>query len=278
MPNRRVTSVLNVIGLIAAAYVVFLGLVWFFQERIVFQPPTSPESPDTATRVIAYTSSDGIKLLAHVVEPAQPGGPIILTFHGNAMISRWMIPWAREVSRRLHATVVLPEYRGYDGVGGTPTYAGSALDAAAALAATTEQFRVEPGDMIYYGHSLGSAVATELASVAAPRALVLESPFSSAREMAGRMRIIGLGLVWGMISRVHYETVDRVAKLDVPVHVVHGERDVIIPVGMGKAVYAAARRKGKLLLVPEADHNDVPIVGGDAYWRWFAEAIRPGAH
>jgi fermentation-respiration switch protein FrsA (DUF1100 family) len=95
--------------------------------------------------------------------------------------------------------------------------------------------------------------------------------------MAGRMPVVGLRWLWKAISRVHYETLDRVAKLDVPVHVVHGERDMIIPVRMGRSVHDAARRKGGLLILPEADHNDVPIAGGDAYWRWFGEALRTDA-
>jgi fermentation-respiration switch protein FrsA (DUF1100 family) len=227
---------------------------------------------------MAYTTGDGIHLIAHVVEPAKPGGPVILAFHGNAMISRWMIPWAREVSRRFQATVVLPEYRGYDGLAGSPSYEGARLDATAALAATRERFHLSPGEMIFYGHSLGSAVATELASSAPPRALLLESPFTSARDMAARMPIVGLRFFWRAISRVHYETQDRVAKLEVPVSVAHGARDLIIPAKMGRAVFDAARKKGGLLIVAEADHNDVPIAGGDAYWEWFAKALRGGSH
>ena len=275
MATRRMTTALIVLRVVLLVYLGLIVLLWLVQERIVFQPPASPGAADTASSTIAYTSSDGIPLIAHVVEPARPGGPIIIAFHGNAMISRWMIPWAREVSRRFQATVVLPEYRGYDGLTGKPTYAGARLDAAAALAATAEQFQVKPADMIYYGHSLGTAVATELASAAHPRALLLEAPFTSAREMAGRMPVVGLRWFWKAISRVHYETIDRVAKLDVPVHVAHGERDVIIPVRMGRSVHDAARRKGGLLILTEADHNDVPIAGGDAYWHWFAEALRP---
>lgn len=278
MATRRMTTALIVLRVVIAVYLGLIVALWLLQERIVFQPPARPESADTASSTMTYTSSDGVRLIAHVVEPAQPGGPVIIAFHGNAMISRWMIPWAREVSRHFKATVVLPEYRGYDGLAGKPTYAGAGLDAAAALAATSERFHVEPGKMVYYGHSLGTAVATELASATPPRALLLEAPFSSARDMAGRMPVVGLRLFWRAISRVHYETIDRVAKLDVPVHVVHGERDMIIPVGMGHAVYEAARRKGGLLILPEADHNDVPIAGGADYWRWFAEAVRPGSH
>ena len=270
-------SALNIVILLLVVYAGFLALVWRFQERIVFQPPAKPESEDTAT-TMSYVSRDGVRLIAYVVEPPAPTGPVILAFHGNAMISRWMIPWARDLSRKVGVTVVLPEYRGYDGLSGSPTYEGSGLDAAAALAATTDRFRVTPGEIVYYGHSLGSAVATELASASPPRALVLESPFTSAREMASRMRIVGLSLMWPAISRVHYQTSERVAKLDPPVYVAHGERDVIIPSRMGRAVYDAARHKGRLLIVPEAGHNDVPIAGGDDYWRWIQEAIRSLPH
>ena len=78
---------------------------------------------------------------------------------------------------------------------------------------------------------------------------MLEAPFTSARDMAGRMPLVGLRLFWRTISRVHYETVDRVTKLDVPVHVVHGERDVIIPVAMGRAVYVVDALGWSLVIV-----------------------------
>jgi len=272
------TIAMNALGVVVLGYVIILALLWWFQERIVFQPPTNPESLDSATSTIAYTSGDGIRLVAHVVEPSAPGGPVVLAFHGNAMISRWVIPWAREMAQRTGATVVIPEFRGYDGLDGIPTYEGSALDAAAALVATGERFRVAPAAMFYYGHSLGTAIATELASASPPRALLLESPFTSARAMAARWPVPALGSFWRLISRVHYDTADRVAGLDVPVHVAHGERDVIIPSRMGREVFAAARKKGALLLVPEAGHNDVPVVGGDSYWKWIHAAIRSGSH
>ena len=189
------------------------------------------------------------------------------------MIARAFVPWAEAVARRFGARVVLPEYRGYDGLGGVPTYAGASLDAEAALAATCETFGVRSADIAYYGHSLGTAIASELAAVAPPRALILESPFTSAREMAARWPIVGLRLIWDRISRVHYDTVGRVSAVDSEVHVAHGERDIIIPSRMGLSVHAAARRPGNLLLVPEAGHNDVAAAGADEYWRWFGEAL-----
>jgi len=270
------TTALTLAGIVVAIYIAILGLLWRMQERIVFQPPPEADSPDSGTGTIAYTTSDGVELLAHVVAASSTTAPILLAFHGNAIISRWMIPWAREVSRRVGVTVVLPEYRGYDGLAGAPTYAGAGLDAIAALEATERRFGVGPERMIYYGHSLGTAVATELAASHPPAALLLESPFTSARDMAARLPFIGLGLFWNLISRVHYQTIIRVQQLEVPVHVAHGERDVIIPVRMGQSVHQASRNKGELLLVPEAGHNDVAVAGGAAYWRWMEEAVRQG--
>lgn len=271
-------TALIIVAVLIVMYAAILGLLWRVQERIVFQPPVDPESSDAGTSTIAYTSSDGIDLFAHVVEAGNSGAPVVLAFHGNAMISRWMIPWARELSRRLGVTVVLPEYRGYDGLAGVPTYPGAALDAVAALRATERRFQIRAEQMTYYGHSLGTAVAAELAAVHPPAALVLESPFTSAREMASRLPFFGLGFFWKLISRVHYQTATRVRQLEVPVHVAHGELDVIIPVRMGRSVYDAALKKGALLLVGEAGHNDVPAAGGASYWRWIGEALREGPH
>jgi uncharacterized protein len=274
MARRVTTTALTLIGMIALVYCGVLLALWRFQERIVFQPPASPESLERGARRLEYASSDDVRLVAHVVEPTGPHRTVVIAFHGNAMIARWMIPWAREVSRRFDAIVVLPEYRGYDGLEGLPTYDGAGRDAAAALAATMKQYGVSSSEVVYYGHSLGTAVAAELASSAPPRTLILESPFTSAREMALRWPVIGLGFFWPRISRVHYDTDRRVREIEAPVHVAHGERDIIIPARMGRAVHAAARRKGQLLMLADADHNDVATAGGEAYWRWFGEALR----
>jgi uncharacterized protein len=263
--------------IIAGAVVVYAGILfslWRFQERIVFQPPIDRERGLKATRQLEYRSRDGVDLVAHVVEPDGTGQGFVVAFHGNAVIARWLIPWARELARQAEVVVVLPEYRGYDGRPGQPTYEGSANDASAALEAVVREFGADPAAMTFYGHSLGSAVATELAAVARPAALVLESPFTSVREMANRWYFFGVGMFWKPISRVHYDTRGHVSVLDVPVHVAHGKRDVVVPVRMGRAVHGAARRPGQLLLVDRAGHNDLSVVGGQAYWSWIRNAVR----
>jgi fermentation-respiration switch protein FrsA (DUF1100 family) len=200
----------------------------------------------------------------------------VLAFHGNADLSRWLVPWATQVARAANVCVMIPEYRGYDGLSGVPSYGGSAHDARAALAFVRDTLRVGPERLIYYGHSLGTAIAAELAASVPPRSLVLQSPFSSARAMSRRLLVPGVSLFWRVVSRVHFDTNARVAALDVPVSVSHGDKDLIIPMWMGQEVFASARRPGELLIVPGAGHNDVPELGGRAYWTWLVRALHAG--
>ena len=258
---------------LVVAYAGLAVLLWRFQERIVFQPPPWPESPDDTAR-LSFAAGDGTALFAYVVGVPRAGRPPVLAFHGNAVVARAMIPWTREAARRLDVCVVLAEYRGYDGLRGTPTYAATALDARATLEAASAHLGVGLSSFVLFGHSLGSAVAAELASNAGAKVLVLESPFSSARDMVARWPVVGFRLGWTLVSRVHYDTVARVRQLDVPVFVAHGERDLVVPPRMGREVFSAARVPGRLLMVPGATHSDVPEIGGETYWGWLADAIR----
>ena len=120
-------------------------------------------------------------------------------------------------------------------------------------------------------------MAAELAARQAPRALVLQSPLSTARAMAARLGVPGVTRLWWLISRIHFDTPACVRALAAPVWVAHGDRDIVIPVRMGHEVFAAASDKGELLVVKGAGHNDVAEVGGEAYWSWLVRAVKSGA-
>jgi uncharacterized protein len=268
----------QLIAYIATGLLVVYGglllLLWRFQERILFQPPVGASTSPVAARQVHYRASDGAELFAFVVGDCTGEGPVVLAFHGNAEVSRWLVPWASRLAREAAACVVLAEYRGYDGLAGAPTYAASARDARAALDYIHNSLNVAPANVVLFGHSLGSAVAAELAAVAQPRALILLAPFSSARAMAARMIVPGLRVLFQVISRVHFDTVARVAELAAPVWVAHGDRDLVVPARMGREVFAAAANRGELLMVSGAGHNDVAEVGGAAYWSWLTRAVR----
>jgi pimeloyl-ACP methyl ester carboxylesterase len=280
-------SLLVVAGLVLCVYAGLLLIIWARQERIVFQPPGPPWDEGDTVRV-TYTAADGQQLFAYVVvgTRGEAGGasgadsslaprpsPLLLAFHGNAEIAAWGLPWAREVARRTGATVMLAEYRGYGGLSGRPTYASSKLDAHAAWEYARSRLGATPARTVVYGHSLGSAIGVELASEIKPHALLLESPFTSARAMAARLGVPGILPLWRAISRVHYDTRRHVADLDVPVWVVHGDRDMVTPVHMGREVFDAARRKGELLILEGVGHNDVVETGAERYWAWLQRGM-----
>ena len=273
------SSLLTIAGIVvvgAAAWVVFTTLwLWRNQERVVFQPPAVSAPDPAGAQRVEIRASDGNPTFAYVVSAAhaRQGGTVVLAFHGNADLAAWTVPWAQELSQRTGATVVVPEFRGYAGVAGRPSYQAVADDARGALAFVES---LAPRRLVLFGHSLGSAVAAELASGMRrdpPAALVLQSPFTSAREMAARMLVPVVSGLWGRITRVHYDTRGIVQRLEVPVWVAHGRLDITVPARMGRDVSAASRRKGELLVVPGAGHNDVADVGGEQYWRWLSAAV-----
>ncbi|CAN5673413.1 alpha/beta hydrolase [soil metagenome] len=263
------TAVAVAIGIMA----LLLALIWWGQEKLVFFPQGPPYPDATGVHRLDYEAADGQRLFAYVVgDPAGARG-VLLCFHGNADLAALQIPWARQVQARTGYAVALAEYRGYAGLGGKPTYAGTLLDAEAAYTAVRKA--AGPSARIaFFGHSLGSAVAAELAIKHTPSALLLKAPFTSARDMAPRVITPPLALAFRLVSRVHYDTRAAVAALDAPVWVVHGARDGVIGVEMGRAVFDAAKKKGELLLVDDADHSDVAGRGGTAYWDWIERALR----
>jgi hypothetical protein len=269
-----VRLLLSILLLAAVVYLLVLAVAWRMQERIVWQPPRLAVWPEAnGARRIDYASDDGQPLYAYLVgDPVHAPG-LVIACHGNADLAGWQVPWAQEVERRTAWAVLVPEYRGYGGLGGSPDYLSSQRDARATYRLARETLGVDSSRIALYGHSLGSAVASELASEHAPGVLVLAAPFTSAREMARGMLAYPAAMLWGAIGRVHFDTREKVAALDVPVWVAHGDRDFVVPHRMGLAVHAAARRKGELLVVRGGGHNDFAEVGGEAYWAWLARAL-----
>lgn len=222
---------------------------------------------------VSYDAVDGQKLSGFIVGDPGTAPGVLLCFHGNADLAVWQLDWARAVRSRTSYAVFLAEYRGYMSLGGRPTYSTTRLDARAAYDHLRIAFGVDRSRMVYFGHSLGSGVATELAEIHPPAVLLLQSPFSSARAMARLIVWPPISIIWRAISRIHFDTTRAVSELDVPVSVAHGRRDRIVPFRMGVEVYDAAKQKGQFLSVDKAGHNDVAEVAGEEYWRWMTRAL-----
>ena len=117
--------------------------------------------------------------------------------------------------------------------------------------------------IVYVGHSLGAAVAIELALSSPPMAMILVSPFASVRDMAN----LTFPFRWaGWLLRNHYDSISRVRRLNTPILVLHGGQDNIVPINQGRKLYMAANDPKRLQIIEKATHNDISEVGGELYW------------
>jgi fermentation-respiration switch protein FrsA (DUF1100 family) len=277
--RKPLTIAVIVATIVVVLVLLLIVLVAVFQERIAFQPQGPPYPTDDGADRVDYFASDGQPLFGYLVGAPSADKPLLLAFHGNADLAVLQLDWAREIFRRTGAAVLLAEYRGYAGLPGKPTYLGSHLDAEAAYTLARQTPGVSADRIAFFGHSLGSAVAAELAIRNPHFVLILQSPFTSARDMA--KTVIGYRpstVGWNFFSRIHFDTIEIVKNLDCPVSVAHGENDRLIPLSMGQAVFESAKQSGRLLLIPRASHNDVSIRGGEEYWEWISTSLELHTH
>ena len=215
-------------------------------------------------------TSDGYRLHGWwIPSPRRPVAAHVLFFHGNGGNISHRLVHARALTDA-GLDVLLFDYRGYGRSTGTPDEAGTYRDARAARAALLAQPGIDAAAILYLGESLGGAVATELALAEPPAGLVLQSAFTSLREMARlHYPVVPTALVPDA-----YPTLERMARVRCPVLVLHGDRDDIVPVGHGRALFAAAAGHKRLEVVPGAGHNDFVVAPGTAYGERIAAWAR----
>lgn len=197
------------------------------------------------------------------VSTARPG-PAVLFAHGNGeLVDHW--PLTLEPYRRLGVSVVLPEYRGYGRSAGSPSEPKVVSDLCALHARMTNDARIDVNRLVYHGRSLGGGAVCALARHHPPRALILESTFTSVADVAR-----GMGIPSFMIFD-RFESLPVVQAFEGPVLVMHGTRDTLVPVHHGKRL-AASNPRAKLVLY-DAGHNDLPPPGAD-YWGHIEQTLR----
>ncbi len=209
------------------------------------------------TRVLRLSASDGADV--HALALGDGAAGTIVFFHGNGETAQDVVPLARLFVERGFSAVVV-EYRGYgiSKASGPPTEEGLYADAEAVLANLAAQ-GARSSAVILWGTSLGTGVAIEMARRGRAACLVLSSPYTSILAVAQRLVPIVPGR-W-IVTDV-YDSLAKAREVNVPVLVVHGERDRLIPVAMGRAL-AAALPDCRFESVARAGHNDVFAVDGD---------------
>ncbi|MBX3273163.1 MAG: alpha/beta hydrolase [Sandaracinaceae bacterium] len=264
---RRLRSTLVALAGILA---LVLGVVWLqrsmlFPRRFTMEDPRARATPGLEVRWIEsdqgpvelwFLPGDGVTRDA-------PGPAVVFT-HGNGeLIDHW--PAALAPYRRLGLSVVLPEYRGYGRSAGDPSEARIAADLAAAHALVVRDPRVDAARLVYHGRSLGGGAVGTLLDAHPPRALILESTFTSVTDVAR-----GMG-VPGFVIADPFPLLERLGRYDGPVLVMHGTRDEVIPTAHGRRL-AASHPRAELVLY-DCGHNDLPPPESD-YWPRIERFLR----
>lgn len=264
---------LKIVVTLAAAAVLVLSGLWLFQRRLIYFPVADVPSLSSALpggRTVQISTGDGLTLTGWFVAPPTPNAAV-LVLNGNAGNRADRAPLAAALVERGYE-VLLFDYRGYGGNEGSPSEEGLALDAAAAVAVLADVGTADR--VIFLGESLGAAVAAQLAVESPPTALVLRSPFPSLSAVAA---VHYPYLPARLLLRDRYDTTQAVSGSEVPILVVAGSADSIVPSHLSRAVYEAASPNAHWVLIEDADHNDPALRVGqpllDAIDRFLDEEL-----
>ncbi|MFQ5598653.1 MAG: alpha/beta hydrolase [Nitrospiria bacterium] len=231
----------------------------FFPEKTLISTPHDVSLP---YEDITLTAADGVRINAWYV-PFQGSQKTLLWFHGNAGNIGNRVDLLHLLHRKLKVNILIIDYRGYGKSGGEISETGTALDARAAYDYLINRDDIDPRRIILFGRSLGAAVAVELATELQFGGLILESPFTSIRDMA-RERFSFLPV--DTVIKTRYDSLSKIKSVHLPLLILHGDRDQIVPFQQGRRLFEAANRPKRFHTISNGGHNDTYVVGGRAYF------------
>jgi len=249
---------------VLTAILVVLAVLWFGQRWLIYFPMGDPPAPVAVglptAQIVSFTTEDGLTLEAWFVPPVGiPTGQTVLFFGGNGGHRALRAPLAAALAIR-GIGCLLVDYRGYGGNPGLPSERGLAKDARAARAYLVDRPDIDPDRIIYFGESLGTGIAVGLATEAPPEALILRSPFPSLVEI-GEHHYPIFPVRWMLRDR--FPVLNLVTQIHVPLLIIAGELDRLVPPEFSEQVFDAANEPKALATIEGAAHNDPALMAGD---------------
>ncbi|MBE6384712.1 MAG: alpha/beta hydrolase [Lentisphaerae bacterium] len=231
-------------------------------DKIIFQPRPDLYPKLEGVEMLALKNSGNIAL--KYTPPAQEEGLIFLHCHGNAENLR-TIQWRQELFALKGYGFCAFDYEGYGRSSGKPSEAGVRRDVLRVWRYLTEEKKIPPERIVIHGFSLGTGAAVFLASqITNAKALILEAPFTSTYGV--------VGLAWVPGNR--FVSIDRIPQVKMPVMIMHGDRDRIIPFRHGKKLFAKAPDPKRFFHIRGAGHNNIIATAGDTYWQQINEFLQ----
>ncbi len=248
--------ILKTLALSGGAYALLIGWLALRQRDMIYHPDPSRSTPVEAgvpeMVPVPLKAPGGGVVTSWYAPPGQDDRATVVLFHGNAGTGAGRAHKARALLDAGYG-VFLAEYRGYGGNPGRPSEQGFYADGRAIV-----QWLASRGTgatrLVFYGESLGSGVAMEMARSFTPRAVVLECAFTSLPDLAPPYIIPALARA---LMTDRYDNLSKVRDLKAPLVVVHGDRDDVVPVAMGHALLNQADTVKEGIFLPQGRHNDL---------------------
>jgi fermentation-respiration switch protein FrsA (DUF1100 family) len=267
--HRAMAIVRWVLIIGVCGYALVVAVLYFAQRAMLFPgtalhiTPAAADMPEA--QEVVLDTSDGEKLIAWHVPP-RGDRPVVIYFHGNGEI----VPWRAKRHRATIANgtgLIAVNFRGYGGSTGTPTEEGLHRDAAAAYAFAVARYPAQR--IVLWGHSLGTGVAVKLASERPVAKLILEAPYTSTVDVAAT-KFPFVPVRWLMKDQLHSD--QWIGKVHVPLLIMHGARDDVIPIRFGERLFALANEPKRFIRYDQGGHIDLDDYGaGDAARAFIAE-------
>ena len=261
-------SVLQTAGGILALLLLYAVFLVACEDKIIYHPHKypqgiwNPSSFNVKVEDVFFQAKDGTKLHGWYI-PSANAQATLLWFHGNAGNLTHRLENIQKL-QPLALNIFIFDYRGYGKSEGKPSEAGIYQDSQAAYDYLIREKNVVPLENLFlFGRSLGGICAVEVASSNPAAGLILESVFTSARDMAGQVFPL-LPIGWAIRSK--FSAVEKVPYLKLPKLFLHGTKDEIVPYKLGRKLYSAAAEPKEFYDIEGAGHNDTYGVGGREYF------------
>ncbi|MDY6913430.1 MAG: alpha/beta hydrolase [Planctomycetota bacterium] len=252
----------SLLCIVVLSWLGLTAVLYFYQKKLIYFPKRQLDGTPAEAHLdfddVLFQTSDGVQLHGWFI-PARPERAVVLFCHGNAGNISGRIESARLLND-MGLSVLLFDYRGYGRSEGKPSEKGTYLDAEAAWLHLVEVRGIDPGRIIIQGRSLGGAIAAHLAVRHRPKALIVESAFTSAPELAKRY----YPFLPRWLCRFKYDTLQAVQEVSRPVLIVHSRGDDLVPFTHGERLFAAARQPKRFIALA-GGHNDGIWVSNKVY-------------
>ncbi len=259
MPNGILSGLL----LAAILYISFSATIFFTQTRMVYFPEreiiTTPSAIQLPFRDITFRAEDGTRLTGWFIPAANPKG-VILFCHGNAGNISHRLDTI-DLFHRLGYSTFIFDYRGYGKSEGSPSEKGTYQDVEAAWKHLVDTEGMKHSDIIIFGRSLGSSIGAWLAGQEQPAACILESSFTSAKDVAATLYPY---LPVSILCRYKYDSEEALKTSRCPLLFIHSTDDEIIPIKLGRKLFEASPEP-KTFIEIEGDHNSGFLLSSRKY-------------